>query len=257
MLNPGGNDIIVRLVLLEDQPHAFDIVLGIAPVTQGIEIAQFQMVLQTAGNAPGRQGNLPGDEIVPAPFRLVIEENAVAGKHAVCLAILPNHPVAVLLGNRIGRVGVERGILVLGHLFDLAVQLGGAGLIDAAGLVQTGGMHRLKNAKHTERIDLAGILGGIKADLDMALCRQIINLVGPNLYYNTHDTGRVRQITLVNHKTVQNAVNTACCGDRSPAYDPVYLIAFLQKKFCKIRAVLSGNAGNQCFFHGVIALLNS
>ena len=50
------NDKILRILLLHDQPHALNIIFGIAPVTQGIHIAQFQMILQTFCNAFAANG---------------------------------------------------------------------------------------------------------------------------------------------------------------------------------------------------------
>ena len=39
-LHTGGDHIVVRLLLLEHQPHGLDIVFGVTPVTLGIEVAE-------------------------------------------------------------------------------------------------------------------------------------------------------------------------------------------------------------------------
>ena len=49
---------------------------------------------------------------------------------------------------------MERGVLVLGDLLDLAVQLGGGGLIDAAGVLQTAEAHSLQHAQHAHAVCL-------------------------------------------------------------------------------------------------------
>ena len=38
VLFTGSDDIIISLILLQDQPHAFDIVLRIAPVAQRVHV---------------------------------------------------------------------------------------------------------------------------------------------------------------------------------------------------------------------------
>ena len=73
VLDAGGDNEILGFVLLHDQPHALDVVLGIAPVTEGVHIAQFQVILQALGDAAGGQGNLTGDEVLASALRLVVE----------------------------------------------------------------------------------------------------------------------------------------------------------------------------------------
>ena len=34
VLNAGGDDKVLRLVLLQDEPHTFHVILGITPVTE-------------------------------------------------------------------------------------------------------------------------------------------------------------------------------------------------------------------------------
>ncbi|MPN47801.1 hypothetical protein SDC9_195405 [bioreactor metagenome] len=66
MLLAGSHNEVLRCVVLEHEPHALDIVFGISPVAQGIHVAQFQMILQALGDAPSRQGNFPGHEVLSA-----------------------------------------------------------------------------------------------------------------------------------------------------------------------------------------------
>src|SRR4029077_16327207 len=50
--------VIVGLVLLPDPPHAFDIVAGVAPIAQGMEIAEKQRRLQAELDGRDRAGDL-------------------------------------------------------------------------------------------------------------------------------------------------------------------------------------------------------
>ena len=45
VLYAGGDHKILRFLVLQDQPHALHIILGIAPVPQAGQVAQFQMIL--------------------------------------------------------------------------------------------------------------------------------------------------------------------------------------------------------------------
>lgn len=36
MLHAGSDDEVLRLILLHDQPHTLDVILGVAPVAQGV-----------------------------------------------------------------------------------------------------------------------------------------------------------------------------------------------------------------------------
>ena len=137
VLLAGGDDEVLRCLVLQDQPHALDIVLGVAPVTTAGEVAEIELVLLALLDACGSQCDLACDEGLAAALALVVEENAVAGKHIVGVAILLHDPEAILLGHGIGRIRMERRVLVLRHLFHLAIELGGGSLIDAAAVRET------------------------------------------------------------------------------------------------------------------------
>ena len=103
----GRDHEVVRLVLLEHQPHRLDVVLGKAPVALGVEVAQVQLLLQPQLDARRRAGDLAGDERLAAPLGLVVEEDAVGCEQAVRLAVVDGHPVGVHLGSGVGATGVE------------------------------------------------------------------------------------------------------------------------------------------------------
>ena len=62
--------------MLEYEPHALDIVLGIAPVAEGVEVAQIEAVLLALCDACGSKSDLAGHEGLTSALRLVVEEDA-------------------------------------------------------------------------------------------------------------------------------------------------------------------------------------
>ena len=127
----GRQHVVVGLVLLQDQPHALDIVAGMAPVALGVEIAEIEHVLAAALDRGDRAGDLAGDEGLAADRPFVVEQDAVGGVHAVGLAVVHRDPVGIELGGGIGAARIERRRLALRRLLHLAVQLGGRGLVEA------------------------------------------------------------------------------------------------------------------------------
>ena len=249
MLLTGGDNVVVRGLLLQNQPHAFHIVPGIAPVPEGIHIAKLQMVLQALGNASGSQRDLSGDEVLAPALRLVVEENAVHGKHTIGLPVLLNHPETVLLGNGIGGIGVERCGLPLRDLLHLAEKLGGRCLINAAGTGKSADADRLQNPQNAQGIHIAGIFGHVKADLHMGLGRQIVDFIRLYLTDDANQAGGIGQVPVMEFDLPHKVVNAGSIGNGRPAGDAMDFVALFQKEFGKIGAVLAGNAGDQCFFH--------
>ena len=75
VLDPRRNHEIIRLFLLEDEPHALHIIPRIPPVAKAGKVPQVQFVLFALGDAGRRQGDLPRNERLPAPFGFMIEQN--------------------------------------------------------------------------------------------------------------------------------------------------------------------------------------
>src|SRR5437588_11814089 len=83
----AGDDVIRRLFLLQHQPHRHDVILRAAPVSPALEIAEREFMVEPARDPRHRARDLAGDEILAAPGRLVVIENAIADKDAVRLAV--------------------------------------------------------------------------------------------------------------------------------------------------------------------------
>ena len=180
----------------------------------------------------------------------MVEQDTVDGEHAVRLAVLLHHPEAVLLGDSVRGIGVEGRRLALGNLLDLAIQLRGGSLIDPAGLGKAADAHRFQHAQHAQRVHVAGVFGRVEGHLHVALRGEVVDFVGPDLAHQTDEPGGIGQVAVVQMDGVpgNQVVDAGCVGDGRTADDAVNLVALFQQKLCQIRAVLTGDAGNQRSF---------
>ena len=180
----------------------------------------------------------------------MIEENAGAAEHVVGLPVFLDDPVAVLLCHRIGAEGMEGGLLVLGNLLHLAIELRGGCLIHSACFFNSRDPYCLKNPQHAGGNHISRILGNIKGNLDMGLSRQVIHLVRLHLGHDLNQGHRVRQISIHQMEPGQPFQ----VGDPLPKIHggssdhSVDLIPFFQQKFRQKRPILAGYAGDQRFF---------
>lgn len=174
----GGQHEVVGAVGLQDAPHALHVVLGVPPVTLGVQVAQVQALLQALVDAGDGAGDLPRHEGGATARRLVVEQDAVAQEHVVALAVVLADPERELLGAGVGRAGVERGRLRLGHLLHLAVQLTGGGLVEAGRLLQPARADGVQDAERAEAVHVAGVLAHLERHLHVALGGQVVDLVG-------------------------------------------------------------------------------
>ncbi len=67
-------------------------------------------------------------------------------------------------------------------------------LIKAAALAKAENAHGFQKSQCPQCIGIRGIFGGLKTHLNMALCAQIIDFIGPNLLDDTTEIGRIRQV---------------------------------------------------------------
>ena len=93
----------------------------------------------------------------------------------------------------------------------------------------------------------------------MALRSQIINLIRTEIVEQFCHLGGVGQITIVEKEPRAidvrirvEMIDPAGIERRSAANDAMNFISFPQEEFCEVGAILSGNAGDECFFHQTI-----
>src|SRR5262245_3477180 len=248
----GRQHIVVRLALLQDQPHPLDKVAGVSPVARGIEIAEEQRLLQRALDRRDRSRDLPGDEGFAPDGALVVEKNTVGGVKAVGLAVVDRDPMRVKLGRGVRRARIERRGLPLWYLLHLTEQLGGRGLIEACLALQTQDPDGLEQTQGPECVGVGGVLRRLERDLHMRLRREIVYLVRPRLLNDADDVGRVGDVAVMQMERdpllvgiINEMVDALRIERRGPALHAVDQIALRKKKCREVGAILPGHAGDE------------
>ena len=89
----------------------------------------------------------------------------------------------------------------------------------------------------------------------MALGAQVVDFVGLQFVNQLHQGDGVGQVAKMKMQIGLGVrinievVDALGVEVRRPPHDTVDLIAFLKKQFCKVGAVLAGDAGDERFFH--------
>jgi hypothetical protein len=167
VLHAGGDDEVFRFFLLQHQPLHFDVVLGVAPVAFGVHVAEVEAVLQAELDAGQGAGDLAGDEGFAADRAFVVEQDAVAGIHAIGFAVVDGDPVGVELGAGVGAARVERGGFLLRDFLYQAEQFAGAGLVEAGFLFQAEDADGFEDAQRAQGVGVGGVFGFFEADGDV------------------------------------------------------------------------------------------
>ena len=171
----GRDDVVVRLRLLEHQPHRLDVLLGVAPVAPRVEVAEVEVLALAREDRRDAAGDLAGDERAAAPRRLVVEQDPVAGVEAVRLAVLDGHEWAKTLAIAYGLRGLNGVVSDCGGLGDLAVHLRAARLVEPDRPV--GSADRLEQPERAHAGGVGRELRHLEADLDVALGAEVVDLV--------------------------------------------------------------------------------
>lgn len=230
-----------------------------APVTLGVHVAQIEAGRQTQQDARQGTGDLAGHEGLAANWRFVVEKDAVAGIHAVGFTVIDRDPVGIELGTGVGGAGIERRLLRLRDLLHLAEQLGRGGLVEAGLLFQAQHADGLQQAQGAQSVHIGRVLGRLEGDLHMALGRQVVDFVRLHFLHDADQVAGVRKIPVVQYelaaflvRPLVKMVDTVRIEQGRTALDAVDFVALVQKEFRQIGAVLTGDAGDECFFHIVI-----
>ena len=85
----------------------------------------------------------------------------------------------------------------------------------------------------------------------MALCGQVVNLVGLRLLDDAGEAGRVGHVAVVKHEALvgfmrilEEMVDPVGIEERCAALDPVHDVALAQQEFGKVCTVLSSDASD-------------
>jgi hypothetical protein len=174
-----------------------------SPVTLGIDVAEVQAALLAERDVRHSPGDLACDERASTPRALVVEQDAVARIHPVRLAVVDHDPVRIQLRHAVRAAGVERRRLRLGRLDDLAVELGGRGLVEADVLLEPAGPDGVQQTEGAEAVDVAGVFGHLEGDLDVRLGAEVVDLGGLDVGDDVDQVGRVGEIAIVKLELVR------------------------------------------------------
>jgi SAM-dependent methyltransferase len=244
------DDVVAGLVRLHHQVHGAHVVAGEAPVAARVQVAEHDVVVQAGGDARRGAGDLARD-VVGAPVgALVVEEDAVGGVQLVGAPVGADERVGVQLGGRVGVHRAEGGALRLRRLLRLAEQLGRGRLVEPHLLAAPA--DDLEDAERAERRGLAGVLGQVEADLDVALAGEVVHLVGVGLVHEEREARgvgelRVVQVDAPGKRGVgvhELAEPRAGDGRRGP-HHAVDAVALGQQQLSEVAAVLPGDAGDE------------
>jgi len=95
----------------------------------------------------------------------------------------------------------------------------------------------------------------VEADAHMRLGAQVVNLIGLNPAEDFAKAHAVHQIAVVQHQPCLGIMrvfvqmfDSIGVERAAPADDAVNLIPLFEQQFRKVRTILAGDAGDQCFF---------
>ena len=106
--------------------------------------------------------DLAGHEGGTTTRRLVVEQDAIAGKHAVRFAVVDHDPVRVLLGHTVRRTRIKGRILRLRNLTHFAVQFRSGSLVEAGEVGETARADGVEEAQCAHTVNLGSIFRHLK-----------------------------------------------------------------------------------------------
>jgi hypothetical protein len=112
---------------------------------------------------------------------------------------------------------------------------------------------RLEQAQRPQRVGIRSVLGGLEADLHVALRRQVVDLVGLRLLDQADQVGGVGQVAVVQEEARVvlvridvEVIDAAGVEGRGAPLDAVHHIALLQQERREIGPILPGHPRDQC-----------
>ena len=252
VLHTSGNNKIFRLHLLQHHPLHAHVVFGVAPVAQSVNIAHEEAVFQALVDIGQTSSDFSGDKGFAPAWTFVVKQYAVAGIHAVGLAVIYGDPVGVKLGYGIGAARIEGSGFFLRRLLHQAIKLAGTGLVKAGFFLEPQNANGFENAQRSHAVDVCGVFRAFKADGYMALSTKVVDFVGLRLLDDARQTAAVAQVAVVqleacvvHMRVLVDMVYALSVKAGRAALDSVNGIAFIQQEFSEVGAVLAGNAGDQ------------
>ena len=189
----------------------------------------------------------------------MVEQDAVAGIHAIGFAVVHGDPVGVHLGHGVGAARVERrGFLLRGFLHQ-AVEFGGGCLVELGFLFQAEEADGFEQAQRADGIYVGGVFRGFEADGDVGLGAEVVDLVRLYFLQDAGQVGGVGEIAVVelearvfNVRIFVDVIDALGVEERGAALDAVHDVALFEQEFGEVRTILAGYAGDQGDFGVVV-----
>ena len=126
-------------------------------------------------------------------------------------------------------------------------------MVEASLLLEPDDADRFEKTKRAEGIRIRGVFGFLERNCNMALGREIVDLIGLDLANYPDQAGGVREITVMEaERRIRlvgikiEMINTVGIEQRGATLDAVDLVPLLQEQFRQVGAVLSCNTRNKC-----------
>ncbi len=251
----GREHEVVGLVGLQHAPHALDVLGGVAPVADAVEVAEVDVVLRSGLDGGDRPRDLARHERLAAAGRLVVEQDPVDGEHVVRLAVVLRDPEAVELRGPVRRARVERRGLAL-RRGSGPVQLARGGLVEAG--LDARQPHGLEQPDGAGARRVGGVLRLVERDPHVRLGSEVVDLVGLDLHHQRREARSVAQVAVVEEelravlvRVLVQVVDAGRVERRRAADEAVDLVALGEQQLRQVRAVLPGDAGDESLLgHG-------
>lgn len=247
-----GDYVIVGLVLLEHQPHGFDVFFGVAPIAFGVEISEIKFVLKSCENMSDGAGDFARDKPFAPSRGFVVKKNPVTGVETVSFAVIHRGPIGRDFSDGIGAARVEGGAFALGSFVDFAVYLAGGGLVKAR--LQARAPNGFQQAEGAGGVNIHRVLRIIEADANVALGAKVIEFVGFDINDQACEGGGISEVAVVKEKTSfaqlwvgPDIIETSAVEGAGSADNAMDFVALSQEEFRKVGAILAGDAGNESF----------
>src|SRR6185436_8293962 len=101
------DNIIIRLVLLEHQPHSFNVFPCKTPISLSIEISHINLIVQTAFDTGDSAAYLTSYKRLSAPRGFMVEQDSVTGKHPIAFSVVDRDPVRIDFSRSIGATRIK------------------------------------------------------------------------------------------------------------------------------------------------------
>ena len=197
---------------------------------------------------------LPRYKRLASPRQFVVEQDPVRCEYAVTLPVIPRHPVCKDLGSRVRAARLEGGDLAL-RRGRAAEHLTGRCLVEAG--LDPALADRLQYADRAQSSNVRSVFGHVEAHAHVRLRRQVIDLLrldAVDQFQHISRGGNIpimqMQVRPVLHMRIFidmiDAVRVECAGTPDGA---MHFVAFAQQQLRQVGAVLTGDPGDQRFFH--------